>query len=126
MKDKIILVLEDEIPLLNVIKKKLSLHGYTVIGARSVEQGMEYLREVDKVSAIWLDHYLLGEDTGLDFVIKLKDEESKWKDMPIFMVSNTATPDKIQAYINLGVNKCYTKAENRLDAIIKEVNKVLN
>ena len=105
MENKVILVLEDETPLLSAIKKKLELSGCKVVGARTVEQGVGYLEDLDKVDAVWLDHYLLGKENGLDFVAKLKSEDSKWKDIPIFVVSNTATSDKIQAYIKFGEDK---------------------
>ena len=126
MENKVVLVLEDETPLLNAIKKKLELQGCTVVGARSVEQGMDYLEELDKIDAIWLDHYLLGKENGLDFVAKLKNKNSEWKKMPIFVVSNTATADKVQSYIKFGVDKYFTKADNRLDDIIKDIKNTLN
>jgi len=125
MENKVILVLEDEAPLLNAIKKKLEIYGSTVVGARSVQQGLDYLENLDQIDAIWLDHYLLGKENGLDFVTHLKTKESKWKDIPIFVVSNTATTDKVQSYIKLGVNKYYTKADNRLEDIIEEVRDTL-
>lgn len=55
----------------------------------------------------------------------LKNEGSKWKDVPIFVVSNTASADKVQSYLQLGVNKYYTKADYRLDDIIKDIKTFL-
>lgn len=126
MKNKVILVLEDEQPLLKVIKKKLESMGCNVVSARAVKQGFNYLSELDKIDCIWLDHYLLGKEDGLDFVAKIKAKGSKYKNIPIFVVSNTASPEKVQTYINLGVDKYYTKADNRLDDIIIDIKKVLN
>jgi hypothetical protein len=37
------------------------------------------------------------------------------------VVSNTATQEKVQSYISLGVDKYYTKADYRLDAIIEDI-----
>jgi DNA-binding NtrC family response regulator len=57
-KDHNILVIEDERPLLAAVQKKLELNGFETVTARSVEQAMSYLDEVENISAIWLDHYL--------------------------------------------------------------------
>jgi len=91
---KNILVVEDEKPLLEVIKIKMEKCGCSVVTARSVEQAIEYLKDGMKVDIIWLDHYLLGKENGMDLVAKLKAEGSEWKDIPIFVVSNTASDDK--------------------------------
>lgn len=125
MKDRTMLVLEDEIPLLKVIKKKLESYSCEVITARSVSQGLHYLEELERVDAIWLDHYLLGKSDGLDFVSQVKHGDSKWRKIPIFLVSNTASDDKIQSYIKLGVNRYYAKASNSLETIIDDIKKSL-
>jgi DNA-binding NtrC family response regulator len=124
-KEKTILVVEDERPLLAAIKTKLEKSGFAVVTARSVEQAMNHLVESGKVEAVWLDHYLLGKENGLDFVIKCKQENSRYKNIPIFVVSNTASPDKVQSYLKLGVNKYYVKAEKRLDDIIGDITKFI-
>ncbi len=124
-KQKTILVVEDERPLLEAIKIKLEKSGFTVVTARSVEQTLDYLNEIHTVDAVWLDHYLLGKENGLDFVTKLKSQDGKWSNIPIFVVSNTATEDKVQAYIRFGVNKYYTKADHKLEEIINDIKSFL-
>jgi len=125
MINKTILVLEDEIPLQNAIKLKLGKSGFDVVTARNVEQAKNHLKDIKKVDVIWLDHYLLGRETGLDFVSMLKNDKN-WKKIPIFVVSNTASPDKIKSYLGLGVNKYYTKSDFKLDTIITEIKKILD
>lgn len=124
--DKTILVIEDERPLLEAVKAKLEKSGFGVTTARSVEQALNYLEDLERVDAIWLDHYLLGKEDGLDFVIKSKAKDGKWNKIPIFVVSNTASPAKVQSYIRLGINKYYVKAEHRLDEIINDVKSFLD
>jgi CheY-like chemotaxis protein len=121
----IVLVVEDEHPLSEVIRKKLEKHGVEVVVSQSVEQSLEYLKEIDNVRAIWLDHYLLGHENGLDLVGAVKNKDSKWREIPVFVVSNTATGDKINSYIELGVEKYYTKSNYRLGEIVDEVCKSL-
>ncbi|MDD5416179.1 MAG: response regulator [Candidatus Daviesbacteria bacterium] len=121
---KTILVLEDEKPLLKVIKDKFETEGFNVVTARAADQALDYLKEGIKVDAVWLDHYLFGKHNGLDFVTALKKHRS-WKNLPVFVVSNTVSMDKVQTYLKLGVQKCYTKVDFRLDQIIADMKKFL-
>jgi len=125
LENKNILVVEDEKPLLEAIKQKLEMNNFSVVTARSVEQAINYLKDIKKIDVIWLDHYLLGKENGLDFVVKIKEENSKWKNIPVIVVSNTVSPEKITTYLRLGINKYYTKADYRLDKIIEDINKFL-
>lgn len=120
-----ILVVEDERPLAEAIKKKLEIGGFEVVSARTTEQALDYLKELENIRAIWLDHYLLGGENGLDFVAKLKEEGGEWRDVPIFVVSNTASGEKIQSYLQFGITKYYTKSGYRLDQIIDDINQYL-
>lgn len=116
-----ILVIEDERPLQSAIRLKLELNGFNVLTAQSIDRALEYMEEVPDIAVVWLDHYLLGKGTGIDFVVKLKNHK-KWFSVPIFVVSNTASPDKVQSYLQLGVNKFYTKADYRLDQIVEAIH----
>lgn len=118
LKKPTILVVEDESTLSRVIASKLAKSGFTTLIARSVKQAEDYLDDGVKIDAIWLDHYLLGEENGLDLVIKIKAPDSRWKKILIFVVTNTASNEKVKSYLALGVNKYFVKAENRLDDII--------
>lgn len=120
----VVLIVEDEQPLLAVIKKKLELSGFDTISARTVNQALDYLESVDKVDVIWLDHYLIGREDGLDFVVKVKDNK-QWKKIPIFVVSNTASAEKTHAYLELGISKYYTKANYNLSQIIYDIKILL-
>lgn len=121
---KTILVLEDEKPLADAISKKISLCGCEAVTARTVDQGVDYLEELPRIDAIWLDHYLLGKENGLDFVAKVKNDD-RWKKIPIFAVSNTASPDKVQSYLQLGVEKFFTKSNYKLEDILNEIKKAM-
>ncbi len=121
---KNILVVEDEISLQKAISTKLIKNNFNTFKARSVDEAMAHLTS-QKIDAIWLDHYLLGEESGLDFVARLKLSDSEWKNIPIFVVSNTASPDKVRSYISLGINSFFTKADYSLAQIIADLNKAL-
>lgn len=121
---KNILVVEDEKPLLDAIRIKLEKGGFSVVTARTVEQAWGLLEDLNSIAVVWLDHYLLGKENGLDLVVKIKHDD-RFKGIPIFVVSNTATQDKVKCYIALGVNNYYTKSNYRLDQIIKDINDYL-
>lgn len=118
-----ILVVEDEESILNAITVSLGDSGFKVITARVADQAWQYLKDVSSVEAIWLDHYLLGED-GIALTKKIKTEE-KLKDIPIFVVSNSEDLQKKQEYLSLGVVKYYTKSDNTLEKIITEIKDYL-
>ena len=119
-----ILILEDERSLQAAIKSKLETEGFSVVAARTVNQALDYLKEGVKIDGVWLDHYLSGQESGLDFVAALKENQA-WKNLPIFVVSNTISQDKLQTYLSLGAQKCYIKVDYRLEAITADIKKFL-
>ncbi len=142
-----ILVIEDEKPLLEAINAKLEKNGFSVITARSVEQAfnakleknglgpitvrsikeaLDHLESLERVDLIWLDHHLLGKEDGLDFVKKFKANGGRWSAVPIFIVSNAASPQTVKSYINSGVSKYYVKSDHRLDQIIGDIESFLD
>lgn len=122
---KNILVVEDEKPLLEAIRLKLEKSGLAVISTRTAEQAWNYLNDLKNIDVIWLDHYLLGTENGLDLVDRVKNNKI-FKNIPIFVVSNTASTEKVQTYLNFGVNKYYTKSNYRLDQIIGDIKDYLD
>jgi DNA-binding response OmpR family regulator len=145
---KTILVIEDDRPLLEAINAKLEMHGFRVITARSVEQAfgaqkisgekagavtvdsvlsaLKYIEDLERVDAIWLDHHLVGDEDGLDFVKKFKANGSRWNRVPVFVVSNAASPKTVRSYLESGVSKYYVKSDHRLDEIIKDLDAFVN
>lgn len=142
-----ILVIEDERALLEVVNSRLEKKGFEVIAARSVEevfnatldgnglgiisassvqQALNYLEDLEKIDAIWLDHNLLGKENGLDFVKKLKANGGHWENIPIFVISNTEGAGTIESYVELGVSKYYIKSNHKLDDIIADINTSLD
>lgn len=123
--NKVVLVVEDEQPLLSAIKIKLEKSGFQVVSSRSVDGALKILEDEVQVDVVWLDHYLIGDKNGLDLVAKLKEETSPWRKVPIFVVSNTATADKVNSYIRFGIEKYFTKSDYRLEEIIADIRTCL-
>lgn len=120
---KKILVVEDEESILEMVQRTLELKGFEVFTAGNVEESLKQIEAHDGVDAIWLDHYLTSGEEGADLVKRLR--ESKWSEIPVFLVSNTASTSKIQNYIELGVDRVYTKLEYHLDEIAKDILEVI-
>jgi CheY-like chemotaxis protein len=112
-----IMVVEDETLLLQAITKKLKLSGMDVLSCASGQQAVDYLSSLDELpDAVWLDYYL-KDMNGLAFMQQLKGNP-KWLDIPVIVVSNSASPDKVSNMLALGAKKYILKAEYRLDEII--------
>jgi len=120
-----LLLIEDERPLVEAIESKLKKYRFDVVTARTCEQAIGYMEDVESIEAVWLDHYLLGEATGLDFIETTKSHP-KWKKVPIFVVSNTGSSSKRRVYLRLGAVKYYVKSDHRLESIVKDIEKFLN
>lgn len=142
-----ILVIEDDAALLSAISAKLKRSGFQTITAESVEnaftstrfhtassilsgdtieKNLEHLNQLEKVNAVWLDHNLIGDEDGLDFIVKFKANGGKWSSIPIFVVSNNADPELRTTYAELNIQQYYLKAEHRLETIVSDIAAALN
>jgi DNA-binding response OmpR family regulator len=119
-----ILVVEDNLGLQSLIVKKLEQHNFSVIVSQSVEKALELLAS-KKIEVVWLDHYLLGNKNGFDLVVDMKKDNSGYKNIPIFVVANSADNEKTNAYLRMGVEKYYLKSGVSLNNIIAEINNFL-
>lgn len=125
-KKSTILLLEDDMLLLRAIKDKLERENYQVLTARTFDQAAEYLlkEEEQKIDLIWLDHYLLGDKTGLDFLKRVRGDENR-QTTPVFVVSNSTNEETIAKYRALGISKYYLKANFRLEEIVDDLKRFL-
>jgi len=121
---KKILIIEDEKPLYEVIKKMLDRNGFDAIAVRSMDMAMDVLRSGQKIDLIWLDHLILGPQTGLDFVGAIK-RDAVFSKIPVFVVSNSASQDQEKKYIRLGVKRYYVKSNHTLAEIIADIKSFL-
>jgi len=115
------MVVEDESLLLQAICKKLTLNKMNPISCASGKQALDYLENLPELpDAIWLDYHLKDME-GITFMQKIKDHK-KWREIPVFVVSNSASQDKIQGMLALGARKYLLKAEHRLDELIRIIH----
>jgi two-component system, chemotaxis family, chemotaxis protein CheY len=119
-----IMVVEDETLLLQAITKKLKLTGLDVVSCASGQQALDYLNNMENLpDSIWLDYYL-KDMNGLAFMQAVK-ENPKWAHIPVVVVSNSASPEKVKNMLALGAKKYILKAEFRLDEIIEMMRELI-
>ena len=125
MNDKIkVLVIEDEELLLEAIARKLSNDGLEPITCTGASQAFDYLKSLPETpDVIWLDYYL-KDTNGLEFM-KLLMKDPRWSQIPVVVVSNSASEEKRKAMLALGVKKYLLKAEYRLEEIIKIIKEIV-
>lgn len=123
-KESVIMVIEDEKLLLEAIERKLKNEKLETISCRNAEQALDYLKNFTTYpDLIWLDYHLTGMD-GLSFVGELKKNE-KWSKIPIVVVSNSASAEKVHNMLALGIKKYLLKAEYRLDEIVEILQEII-
>ena len=133
---KTVLIIEDDPAFQKIIVKKLETIGVNSVTAVTAQEGWDQL-ENNKIDLIWLDHYLKGEETGYDFVSKVK-KEKRFKKIPIFVVTNfddysntvvflerLASEKDTKTYLEFGIDKYFVKSNTTLDTILNEVKKYL-
>lgn len=116
----LIMVIEDEKLLLEAIVKKLELSGAKVLAYTNAEDAIGVFAKGSPIpDAIWLDYHLEGI-TGMEFVERVKSND-EYRKIPIMVVSNSASEDKIQGMLSLGVDKYMLKAKHRLESLVDEI-----
>src|SRR3989338_999013 len=119
-----VLVVEDEVMLLQAICKKLKSSNINTLSATSAQQALDYLKNLSRVpEAIWLDYYL-GDSDGITFMKKLRSYK-KFANIPVMVISNSASPQKVQSMYKLGIKKYLIKADHRLDEIITDLKELI-
>ena len=119
-----VLVVEDEVMLLQAICKKLKSSNINTLSATSAQQALDYLKNLSRVpEAIWLDYYL-GDSDGITFMKKLRSNK-KFQNIPVMVISNSASPQKVQSMYKLGIKKYLIKADHRLDEIITDLKELI-
>lgn len=119
-----LMVVEDEPLLLDAIAKKVRLNNMNVLPYLNGQDGLDYLKTAQELpDAIWLDYYL-KDMNGLTFMQSLK-QNSKWEKIPVVIVSNSASPDKVNNMLQLGAKRYLLKAEHRLDEIIETIKEFI-
>ena len=120
-----VMIIEDETFLLEAIKKKFSSSNINTVSCTSGKQALDYLTNLPTLpQAIWLDYYL-KDMNGLDFMLSIK-KNPLWKHIPIIVVSNSASEEKVKQMLALGAHQYILKAEVRLQDMVETFKTILD
>jgi DNA-binding response OmpR family regulator len=120
---KFILVVEDEAPLQEALKLKLTKAGFDVFIADSGEDALELLKEINP-SLILLDILLPGMN-GLEFLRKIRNRP-EYNGLPIVIISVSGGSEKIKEAFSLGATDYLVKSAFTVNEIVDEVLKIVN
>ncbi|MEK7631830.1 MAG: response regulator [Patescibacteria group bacterium] len=118
--ERVVLIVEDELPLLQIIAHAFQKNGWSPVTARTVAEAWGYLEQIERVDVIWLDHFL-PEGEGIELLKQVR-ATPKWKDTHVILVSNAIEPEIVNEYIKHGVTRYYTKVLKPLDKIVSEIS----
>jgi len=100
-----VLIIEDELPLIKVLRRIISDMGHEVLVATDGQQGLS-LAHNENVDIITSDLQLPGEPSGLDLIRSLRKARPT---CPIIIVSGYPSTEIISDCENLGVIDFLTK-----------------
>lgn len=119
---KQILIVEDEIPLLELLADKFKDEGFEAIQSLNAEQGIKRALK-HRPDLILLDIVLPGMD-GISMLKKLRKD--KWgKNVPVIILSNLNDQQKVSEAMKLGIYDFLVKTNVKLKDLISEVENVL-
>ncbi len=115
---KTILVVEDEEPMLLVLKDVLKVEGYNVLQAKNGIEGLE-LALKDHPDLILLD-ILMPKMDGLEMLKKLREDEWGLK-VPVIVLTNLSDNEDIAKAVEEDVFEYFVKTDIRIDEVIQRI-----
>jgi len=122
---RVVLIIEDEVPLLHAYGDLLKSAGYNVLLAESGYKGLEILSSnIDGIDLLLLDLMMPGID-GLDVLKAIDKDHSKYGDMPIIILTKIKNETIVKETFDLGVSSYLVKTDTDTSGLLKEVDKFL-
>jgi CheY-like chemotaxis protein len=124
-KRKVILLVEDEGPLLDSYSEILESEGYVTIKTEDGAKGLEAL-ESNKgvIDACLLDLMMPGMD-GLEVLRTVQNHPEKYGNAPIIVLTNMTSEKVIKEAFDNGASSYLIKTELEVDDFVKEIEKVI-
>lgn len=117
-----ILIVEDEILISNALRDKFSSEGFSILEARSGEQGLE-VALAKHPDLILLDIILPGIN-GREMLNKLR-KDAWGKDALVILLTNLNEPAKVSDELTQNVPDYIVKSDWTLEDIVKKVKEDL-
>lgn len=120
-KSKTILIVEDEVELVEMVKMRLEAHGYKVIAAYNGEDGLYWARK-EKPDLILLD-LMLPKMDGFQ-VCEILKKDKNYADIPICMFTARAQESEKRLGMELGAD-AYIIKPFEPSALIEKIKELL-
>jgi len=119
---KIILIVEDETPLLRVLADKLSSQGFEVLQAKDGEQGLEIAKE--KMPDLILLDIIMPKMDGITMLKNLRNDS--WaKATPVILLTNVDNPTTVAAAVENDMLGYLVKSDWKLEDVVRIVKEKL-
>jgi len=121
---KKILIVEDEVPMLNVLTEKFKQQEFEVLQAKDGEKGLE-LATQKKPDLILLD-IILPKMDGMTMLKKLR-KQSKWgRAVPVILLTNLTADDQMVSDVAQTEPSYYlVKSDWKIEDVVKKVKERL-
>ena len=121
---KILLLAEDELPMLEALSVKFRNEGFTVIEAKDGEEAVS--KALDEHPHLLMLDILMPKMDGLAVAKKVRGS-SKWgEQVPIIMLTNLSDPQSVSEAANYMIFDFLVKTDWKLDDIVKLVKSKLH
>lgn len=120
MAKKKILVVDDELDFLEIVKLRLQTNGYDVIIAIDGKEALAKVRK-EKPDAVLLDILMPGMD-GIDVLKKIRKIR---KNLPVFMITAFSSEERFRLANRFGASGFIVKTDN-LQAEIDHITSALS
>ena len=117
---KKVLVVDDEVDFLEVIKLRLEANGYDVTTAQNGDYALKIINK-EKISAVFLDILMPGMD-GLEVLKRIRKIDAN---LPVYMITAFSTEERFKTANKLGASGFIVKTDD-LDKQIKSVTSVID
>jgi len=119
---KKILLIEDDDSIAKAYIEHLRMEGYSVEHSRSGIEGLVKARGL-KPDLILLDLILPGMD-GMTVMKEIK-ADSEIAHIPIFVLSNVSTDDKVAGFMEMGGTFYFVKSDHSLEEVADKIREFL-
>lgn len=117
-KDKVILIVEDEAPILSALEDNLGAEGFQVLKASDGVDGL--LMAIEKHPDLILLDIMMPRMDGLKMLEKLRADE--WgKKVPVIILTNYGDNDKIAEAITDDVSEYFIKSDIKMEEVVERI-----
>lgn len=116
------MIIEDDIFLIKAYQVKFEKEGIDAVVANDGKEAMGFL-DKEPVSVVILDLMLPGM-SGFDILEAIR-KNSKWKNVPVIILSNLGQQEDIDRGKALGANEYFIKTNIKINEIVEKVKKYL-